>query len=326
VQHKRLVIISAVAATGMFLTACSSGGGGASNAGDSTGGGKLTPISMGVTATADSAPLWLGVQQGIFEKHGIDLKLEKAQGGAAILPAVLSGDEQFGQVSIPSIVIARDKGIDLSLISPLDYTTGDPKSDSAGIFVMPNSGIHSLTDLAGKTVASNTLANVGDLTMRAAVDQAGGDSSTMHLVEMNFPDMIPALKNGSIDAAWLGEPFCVLAQQQGIVNLAYHLPSLNPEYLIAGVMTSGAYAKRAPDVVAGFTAAMTESLDYAEQHPDEARAVLSTYTEIAPDVQAAMVMPRFLSTTNKESVQLVADLALKQGFVKKPVDVAAMLP
>src|SRR5699024_11706645 len=43
-------------------------------------------------------------------------------------------------------------------------------------------------DLAGKKVAVNSLGAAGDLTIMAAVEQDGGDPSTIEFVEVAFPD------------------------------------------------------------------------------------------------------------------------------------------
>jgi NitT/TauT family transport system substrate-binding protein len=60
-------------------------------------------------------------------------------------------------------------------------------------------------------------------------------------------------------------------------------------------------------------------------HPEEARAIVKTYTEIADDVLTALTLPVWTPAVNRESTQRLADLALQDGLVDKPVDVAALL-
>ena len=76
----------------------------------------------------------------------------------------------------------------------------------------------------------------------------------------------------------------------------------------------------------GFTTAMAKSLGYASAHPDEARAVLSGYTKIDPAVQKNMVLPRWPSTVDRNSVQLLGDLATKDGLITKPLNLNNLLP
>ncbi|WP_127127663.1 ABC transporter substrate-binding protein [Georgenia sp. SYP-B2076] len=319
------------AATALMLTAACSGGGSdetpsAAGSSDAASGGELTSITVGVLPIVDTAAIWLGKDKGIFEEHGLDMKLEVAQGGAAVVPAVVSGEYQFGFSNVTSLLVASGKGLPLKLVAPGNFSTGDTKSDIGAVVAMPASGITSPADLAGKTVAVNTLNNIGDSTVRAVVDKAGGDPSTIKFVEMGFPDMPAAVASGKVDAAWILEPFLTITKEQGAQVVTYNFAEVDPDLMIAGYFTSQQYEQSDPDTVSAFTDAMEESLSYAQQHPDEARAILSTYTEIDPTVQEKMVMPRFESAINADSVQLLADLALKYGLVTEPVDVSKLLP
>lgn len=81
-----------------------------------------------------------------------------------------------------------------------------------------------------------------------------------------------------------------------------------------------------PDLVKRFTEAMQESLSYADAHPDEARDIIGSYTEIAPEVIAKVTLPKWPADVNKESVQTLADLALEDGLLSEAANVDALLP
>lgn len=332
---RRMTISLAAAGSLVLLAACSGGGdtggggdGGTAGAGgNATGGsGELTPVTVGVLPIVDTAAIWLGVEEGIFEDHGLDVELELAQGGAAVVPAVVSGDYQFGFSNVASLLVANSQGLPLKIVAPGNFTTGDPESDIGAVLAMPDSGIESPADLAGKSVAVNTLNNIGDVTVSEVVEQAGGDPEQISFVEMGFPDMPAALAGGQVDAAWILEPFRTIAMDQGAEVVTHNFADVDPEMMIAAYFTTATYAESDPEIVESFTAAMEESLTFAEENPDAARAILSTYTEIDPAVQEKMVMPRFSPDVNADSVQTLADLALKYGLVSEDVDVDALLP
>lgn len=65
---------------------------------------------------------------------------------------------------------------------------------------------------------------------------------------------------------------------------------------------------------------------FATAHPDEARAALTTYTKIDPAVQKSLALPRWPTAVDRDSVQLLADLARKDGLITKPVDLGSLLP
>ncbi len=89
-------------AAGTFLlatAACGSSDSGSSGGSSSSGG--VTTVKLGLIPIVDVAPVYLGVKKGFYEKHGLKLSITTAQGGAAIVPGVVSGQFQFGLSNIP---------------------------------------------------------------------------------------------------------------------------------------------------------------------------------------------------------------------------------
>ncbi|MCK9794476.1 ABC transporter substrate-binding protein [Isoptericola sp. 4D.3] len=323
--RKGLVPAAVAAASALALAACSGGSSGEPEPGAS-GDGGLTPVTVGVIPIVDVAPIYLGVQEGFFEDEGLDVTLELAQGGAAIVPAVVSGEYQFGFSNVTSLLLGSQQGLPLKVVAPGNLTTGESGKDFAAVVALPDSGIGSAADLAGKTVAVNTLNNIGDTTVRKVVDDAGGDASAVEFVEMGFPDMPAAVESGQVDAAWILEPHLTRALQSGAEPVAWNFAETDPNLLIAAYFTSQQQVSEDPETVDAFTAALEQSLTYAEEHPDETRAVLDSYTEIDPAVKDAMVMPRFTAELDEAQLQLLADLGLEYGMFDEPVDVSALMP
>ncbi|MFE5294071.1 ABC transporter substrate-binding protein [Isoptericola sp. NPDC056618] len=321
---RRTVPAAVAAAAALALAACSGSSGDPEPA--ASGDGGLTPVTVGVIPIVDVAPVYLGVEQGFFEDEGLDVTLELAQGGAAIVPAVVSGEYEFGFSNVTSLLLASQQGLPLKVVAPGNLTTGEVGKDFAAVVAMPDSGIEDAADLAGKTVAVNTLNNIGDTTVSAVVDAAGGDASKVEFVEMGFPDMPAAVESGQVDAAWILEPHLTRALQSGAEPVSWNYAEVDPNLLIAAYFTSEQQIAKDPETVDAFTAALKESLSYAEEHPDETRAVLDSYTEIDPAVKDAMVMPRFTPDLDQAQLQLLADLGEQYGIFEEPVDVSALMP
>jgi hypothetical protein len=155
--------------------------------------------------------------------------------------------------------------------------------------VAKDASIRTAADLAGKRVAVNTLKNIGDSTIRASVRKAGGDPSSIRFVEPPFPDMPAALQAGRVDAVWVVEPFLSASLAEGGRLVASNYVNTAPDLTVAVYFASEKLIKDDPDLVKRFTEAMTESLAYADAHPDEARQVLTTYTQI--DEAVCVCMP-----------------------------------
>jgi NitT/TauT family transport system substrate-binding protein len=274
----------------------------------------------------DVAPIYLGKQQGFFSKRNIDLNLQLAQGGAAIVPAVVSGQYQFGFSKCLSLLLAQKNGLPLKVVSNGVTSTGVEGKDFGGVVVNGDSPIQSPKDLVGKTVAANTLKNIVDTTVRESVRKDGADPADVKFVEMPFPDMPAALKGNKVDAIFVVEPFLSAAKAQGGRVIASSYVDAAKDLAVALYFTSTDLIKNNSDLVKRFQDAMAESLAYADAHPDEVRAVLSTYTQIKPEQAKALTLPKWPAEINKASVQALADLAVKDGLLTAPPDLAALLP
>ncbi len=287
--------------------------------------GGSTQVKVGVIPILDVAPIYLGKQKGFFSNRGIELTMETGQGGAAIVPGVVSGQFQFGFSNVTSLLIARSRGLPLKVVANGVASTSKDKADYSGV-VTRDDAIRTAADLAGKRVAVNTLKNIGDSTIRASVRKAGGDPSSIKFTELAFPDMPAALEGGRVDAVWVVEPFLSATLAQGGRLVASNYVDTAPDLTVAVYFTSERLLRENPDLVKRFTDAMTESLAYADAHPDEARQVLTTYTQIDEAVIPDLTLPKWPAEINRESVETLASLAVQDGLVTEQPDVAALLP
>ena len=108
--------------------------------------------------------------------------------------------------NIVSTALAVQQGLKIRIIAPANLTGVQPP-DTAGMVVKTESPIRSALDLVGKRVAVNTRNNINWLYARAWIDQVGGDLSGVIFLEVPFPQMIDAVVGGSVDAAFVVEPF-----------------------------------------------------------------------------------------------------------------------
>jgi NitT/TauT family transport system substrate-binding protein len=320
----RTVALSAAAVvTALTLAACGPQDAGSENQAEQSDG-ELTPVTIGTQPIVDSAPLYLGKDQGFFEEEGIDLTIESAAGGAAVIPSVVSGDFQFGRGNMLSTMIAVDEGLPLECVTNANSTTGDP--DFGAVVVKADSPIQTIADLPGHTVSVNTLSNIGDTTIRAVVEDAGGDPDGIDFVEVGFPDAPAALETGQVDAAWVLDPFLTEVLDTGARVLSYNFYEFHPELDISCVFTSAATQESDPELVEAFTRAMNRSLEYSQENPDQVREIVGTYTEIEADVLDRMVLPTFRTDFSREAAEKLGAKAVEYGTLSKAPDLDQLLP
>jgi NitT/TauT family transport system substrate-binding protein len=286
---------------------------------------ELTTIEVGVVPVVDVAPLYLGIEQGFFEEEGLDVQPAIAQGGAAIIPAVVQGDQEIGFSNIVSLLIGETEDLPVQVISQGIQATDDPDNDTAAVAVAADSDVQDVSDLEGKTIAINTLRNISELTVTAALEGEGVDVSTINFVEVPLPDMVGQLEAGQIDAAGLVEPFITTGEAAGHRMLIYDRVATEPEMTIATYFTSDQFLESDPEVVDGFVRAMHRSLEYATENPDEARQAIGEYTEIPPDVLEEVVLPLWQTDLNEDSIELVAELMVTYGISEDEADVDELI-
>ena len=286
---------------------------------------EMTSIKVGVVPVVDVAPLYLGIDKGFFEDEGLEVEPVVAQGGAAIIPAVVAGDQEIGFSNVVSLMLGQTQDLPVKIISQGIQATDDSENDTAAIAVKGSSDIQEPADLEGKTIAINTLNNISQLTVTAALDSEGVDTSTLHFVEVPLPDMVGQLEAGQIDAAGLVEPFVTTGKNAGQRMIIYDRVATEPKMTVATYFTSDSYLESNPDVVEAFVRAMNKSLEYATENPDEARQAIANYTQIPPDVLADVVLPLWQEDLNVDSIKNTAQLMVDQGIADSMPDVDKLI-
>ncbi|MFK0158622.1 ABC transporter substrate-binding protein [Streptomyces sp. NPDC090493] len=313
-------------ATGTFLlatAACGSSGGSSSTA---TSSGGTTTVKVGIIPIVDVAPLYLGEKEGFFGKRGLKLSTTLAQGGAAIVPGVTSGQFQFGFSNMTSLMIAQSNGVPVQAIANGVASTGVAGKDFGGLVVKKGSSITSPKQLEGKKVAVNTLKNINETAVRESVRKAGGDPDKVNFVELAFDQMPAALDKGQIDAAMAVEPALATMKLQGATEIASPLVDVAQNLTVAMYFTSTSYAQKNPAVVKKFQEAVAESLSYADAHPDEVRQIVTTYTKTPADVLAKVTLPKWPAEANRSSIETLEKLSEQDGLFKTAPDLDKLLP
>jgi NitT/TauT family transport system substrate-binding protein len=122
------------------------------------------------------------------------------------------------------------------------------------------------------------------------------------------------------------EPFLTVARSQGAQVISWNLAEAVPNLMIGAYFTTRDYQQKNPDVVKRFTQAVNKSLVYASEHPDEARAILLSYTKIDKAVVDKLNLPLWTPQIGRDSLNRIAELMVDDKLVSSKPDVDALLP
>jgi len=98
-------------------------------------------------------PMFVGVEKGLFKKHGIDLKLKVVNTGTDMVSAMTKREVQIGDMSVTTFLKARHAGSPFLVVGMImnDATTAFADNPLA-IVARKGSGITRVEDLKGKRV------------------------------------------------------------------------------------------------------------------------------------------------------------------------------
>ena len=302
-------------ATLLVATGCGDDGG-------SGGGGGGTPeqpetVKIGLIPIADVAPVFVGIKQGYFKEQGIELDPQFAAGGAAITPAVLSGDFDIGFSNTVSLLIAASKGLPVQIVSQGVLGGPDESKPWADVLIPKGSDVKTPKDLEGKTIAANTLNNICEVTINATLEEKGVDVSKLEYTEIPFPDMIGALEKGRVDAACVVEPFVSQGKAAGMKGIDPFYARTAPNLTVATYFASKELISSQPELVDRFKTAMEKSLQYAQENPDAVREVLPEYTQIPKEAAEKINLPSWEADLHEDTIQKLSELSEKYGLIEE---------
>ena len=281
-------------------------------------------VTIGALSISETAPLWAAVEAGVFADHGLDVTVQPIQGGAQAMPALVNGDVDLTIGQPFGALRAAEQGLPAVIISGYaeSYVEGD---DINAVVAGADTGITRPADLAGAKVAVNSLGAAGDLTIRAAVEQDGGDPAAIEFVEVAFPDAAAQLEAGNIDAAWVPEPFVSMIVGAGGTTVVYPYQAVIPGLPTLVVQATTQSVEEDPELVADVRAALDDAFVWAEENDDAVRQTLVDNLELPEEAAANLPLPRFTTTVNTDAIQALADLGVEYDYFQTAPDVDAIL-
>jgi NitT/TauT family transport system substrate-binding protein len=282
----------------------------------------LTKVTLATLPVADSALVVLAEKQGIFQKNGIDVKLDIVQTGPATTSAVVSGAAQFSQSNYATLFQARSQGVPIEIVAE----AANAAPHFSYVVTTPDSPIKSPKDLSGKRIATSVIGGIGPVAIDYWLQQNGIDYKTIQWVQMPFQDMGAALQRHQVDAAWVVEPFSTQltnVNHDKVVFDVFSGPTAGMP--VAAYATSENYAKAHPEVVAAFRKSLEEAATVAVQNPSAIREILPSYTSLSPTLANQIALETYPQRTDVNEIKKVAEAMNATGFLKAGFDPASMV-
>jgi NitT/TauT family transport system substrate-binding protein len=215
-------------------------------------------VRLGGSAIGAEAGYFVAMDKGYFAEEGIEVEFLLFQRGSEQIPPLATGELQFGSITLDgSLFNAAQRDIELkivnynSLLTPTHYTAGlIVRQDllDSGRYQEPK-------DFKGMNIALSSLGATPQLYTERILAWGGLTAADVSYTVLSFPDMVTALANKAVDAAWLVEPFIAIVQAQGTARTVVSSGEAYPGAVTMVLVVSPVFARDNPDAVRRFVAA-----------------------------------------------------------------------
>jgi NitT/TauT family transport system substrate-binding protein len=282
----------------------------------------LQPFKVSYLPIIDLLQLYVGWEKGYFEEEGLKVEGQAAPGGAVSQTLVESGSVDMGWTAVVPMSAAYVKGFDFVFIAPGSFV--DPSNRRTGALVAKKgSPIKTVKDLAGKKIGVNALNNINHLSILTVADLFGVDIKGLKFVEVSFPMVPGAIREGVIDAANLAEPFLTIAESEGIIQRVYDSmfpPEVMERYLMSAWFAKKSSLEKNKDKIGRFLKANMKATDFINKNPDKLSEIIAKNTKMDINLVRKVVLPKFFTKVYKKDIQIQIDLCAKYGFIPKGFD------
>jgi sulfonate transport system substrate-binding protein len=262
-------------------------------------------------------------EQGLLEKEfaddGIAITWVQSAGSNKALEFLNASSLDFGSTAGSAALVAKING------NPIKSVYVYSKPEWTALVTRPDTGIESVDDLKGKTVAVTRGTDPHIFLIRALAD-AGLSESDVTTVLLQHADGKTALVRGDVDA-WAGlDPLMASAELQDGAVLFFRKPEANT-WGILNVREE--FLAENPEIVERVLAVYDQARQVALADPDSLKRIFIDVTGLPPEVVNRQLDERTdltnsrIGAPQRESI-LAAGVALQAaGVVDASVDVPA---
>lgn len=278
-------------------------------------GGANDTVTIGYLPSDHDAALFVADAQGKFAENNINTKLVQFNNGGDLMTAMASGDVDVGYVGITPVLSSIEKGVPVKVISAA-------QTEGSGIVVSKDSGINSVSDLAGKKIATPGEASIQHMLLTYYLEQNGMSIDDLKVSGMKVPSMNDALNTGKIDGMITFEPYVTIAEENG-AEVLVDSSEILPNHPCCVVVASDDFIKNHENETKTILEIHENATSYINNNTDEAAGLLPA--DIVKDVEiekkalAGFPLISGLNDSYKQDVMDFMNLEVDLGVLKKPI-------
>lgn len=226
-------------------------------------------------------PMFVGVEKGLFRKHGIDVKLKVVNIGSQMVNSMKSREVQFGDMSVTTFLKARHDGEPFLVVGIIQSDATRANADEPlAIVASKGSGIKqgAIETLKGKRVGLSR-GQTSDEYLKMVLARRNLKYEDVQIVDIGSgsqTQLVALLNEGKADAVVCWEPFNTMVldrvpESYVVVRGGGHL---------SYVMLAAAHVptvETRPELVRNFVAGLAAASQYTRRNRDEAVEIFAKW-------------------------------------------------
>jgi ABC-type nitrate/sulfonate/bicarbonate transport system substrate-binding protein len=274
------------------------------------------------------APLWVGIDKGLFTKYGLDPQVLQTRSGPIMMATLASGGAPLVWAAPSSALSATVGGMKLGC-----FAVGSNKMPRE---LIVRKGIDSIEDLRGKTFGVQSIGGGFWLSTMVALDGLNLDPEKYKLNMRVIGDtttVTQALISGNVDAAVIPYSFADMAKRAGAHSLA-DVGAIKIIYQATAICYKRDVNAISTEIMVNLTKGLVEALVYIQSpsHNREVMEVLKHHLRLSKDedVEASykvtrQQMPSLDVAPNPEVWKLIQRIVARVNPKVQAVDLDQLL-
>ena len=269
-------------------------------------------------------PLDIGIEQGFYKKHGLEIEESGFAGDAKLQQAIAADAIDVGIGSGPALAFVAkgnpEKGIAAMANQPL----------LLALSVQKDGPIKSVTDLKDKTISVSTAGSLTEWLVRETARQQGWGPNGIKIAYLGSnSSQIAAMRSHGVDGFVADVALAYKLEGDGVSRLLVRFGNIVSDFHIHVIYaTTKAIAQR-PEDLRKFLAGWFETIAFIRQHKAVMVQKASEIMDISPEIASRTyddVMPMFSDTGrfNPKALAVLSQSFVQMGVLDKEPDMSKL--
>ncbi|MDH5257211.1 MAG: ABC transporter substrate-binding protein [Gammaproteobacteria bacterium] len=228
-------------------------------------------IKIGWVFAMANAPVVIAQQKGFYKEVGLDAEIISFTSGPIVHQALAAGQLDMAYIGSPPVYHWYSRGLKSKILAKVNY-------GQAAVVARKDSGINNIKDLKGKKLAGVKKGSGMDVLLRGYVlGEANGlnPDTDLRIVPMPSGNMGPSVESGTVDAAFMWEPFTSQSLLRGNTKVIFDMNEAVPKYPWFVVMSPPEFLKNNSDTVYKALKAHRMAVDYLNSGPEAGNEIIA---------------------------------------------------